>query len=292
MIYFNEEGYLRLLSETLQCGVDVPDRTGVGTLALFDAKLVFDEDFPFSTVRPMPARMAFEEFWMFLRGITNTKMLEEKGVNFWKTHTSREFLDKRGLHHLNEGEMGWAYGAQFRNYGSQRSNEGVDQLVELIDGLKNDPYSRRHYVSFWNPAMSHLMALTPCWHSHQFVVLPGENGKDILHLKMINRSLDIVYGCMFAVQQYRIYQIVMANLLGMEVGTLSCDLSQVHIYKNQIEYAQELLLRDLGRQGRFCLNKNVRSLTEMLSLEWDDFTIMGLEVNNEPFRCKKPPVAM
>jgi len=285
-VYKNELGYLDLIKHTIQHGVDISDRTGVGCRAIFDAKVVFDE-FPLSTVRPAGLKLAFEEMWMFLRGSTQTKELEEKGINFWKGNTSREFLDHRGLNHLEEGDMGKAYGYQFRNASGK-----VDQLRGVYESLRNDRYGRRHYVTLWNPAESDEMALTPCWHSHQFVVLPDGSGKDVLHLKLLNRSLDSVYGFTYAVQQYRLYQECMAKLLGFEVGNLSCDLTHVHIYSNQLDFSLELSERDLGTQGKVTINKELNILDDMISLMWDDIDITGLEVNRKPFTSNRPPMAV
>lgn len=304
-VYFNESGYIGLIQDVLRNGVNVPDRTGVGCKAVFDRKLVFDVDaqFPFSTIRPAPLRMAFEEFWMFLRGETNTKQLEAKGINFWRGNTSREFLDKRGLNYIHDGDMGKAYGFQFRHFGGFKNwfnddaqtatwGGGVDQLAALFNDLRNDPYSRRHLVTFWNPMQSHEMALTPCWHSHQYVVLPDGNGNDVLHLKMLNRSLDSVFGCMFAVQQYALYQKAVAEVFGFKVGTLSCDLTHVHIYENQIEYAEELITRKLGKGGVVEFAKELECLEDVLGLRWEDIIVRNLEVNKEPFTTERPPMAV
>jgi thymidylate synthase len=295
-VYKNEIGYMWLIEDILRHGVEVPDRTGVGCIALFDAKVMYDQ-FPFSTYRPAPLRMAFEEFWMFIRGETQTKYLEEKGINFWKGNTSREFLDKRGLTHLVEGDMGKGYGFQFRNFGqgyTEHGDEiyGVDQLKNLYEGLKNDPYGRRHYVTFWNPQQSDEMALTPCHHSHQFVALPDGDGNDVLHLKLLNRSLDSVFGFLYASQQYYLYMMAMAKLLNMKVGRLSVDLTHVHIYNNQIEYANELLTREIGKPGKVTITKELNTLDDLISMEWSDILVEDLLVNTTPFKTPRPPMAV
>lgn len=284
-----ERGYVNLIKRVLEEGVEVPDRTGVGSLAVFDEKLEYypAKEFPFSTIRPAPLRLAFGEFWFYLRGHTQTKMLEEKGVNFWRGNTSREFLDKRGLGHLPEGDMGKAYGYQLRNY-----NDKLDQLVEVYEELSGNPYSRRLYTTFWNPTQSDDMALTPCWHSHQWVVLPDGLGNDVLNLKLLNRSLDTIFGAQFAVQQYALYQICMAKLLGMKVGKLSCDLTQVHIYNNQIDYAEEILSREFGQGGVVTVKKELNTLEDLLNLQWEDIEEVGLEVNRTPFKTPRPPMAV
>ena len=150
--------YLQMLRTLLATGEDVPNgRTGTSTVALFDHKLVVGEgEFPFSTVRPASPRLAFEELWLFLRGDTDTKYLESKGVGFWKGNTSREFLDSRGLHHLPEGDLGAAYSKQFRNFGDGYDGGdyqvGADQVERLYVELTKDRYSRRLVTSLWNPS--------------------------------------------------------------------------------------------------------------------------------------------
>lgn len=308
MEYFGERGFLDMVRDILDNGVRVPDRTGVGTLALFDAKLIFDvgQQFPFSTSRVAGLRPAFEEFSMFLKGETQTKTLEEKNVRFWVGNTTRDFLDKRGLKHLPEGCMGKAYGFQFRHAGGELNvtdeedvnarkviaSGGVDQLVELYEGLKNDPYGRRHLVTFWNPAQNKEMALTPCWHTHQFVVLPDKEGNKVLNLKLANRSLDSMFGCLFAIQQYALFQVLMADLLGFKVGRLSADLTHIHVYENQIEFAREAVDRELGKAGTVSIKKDLKTLDDLINLTWDDIQVDGLEVNKTPFKAERPPMAV
>lgn len=288
-VYLGENGYLDLISDILKHGVPQTDRTGTGTISLFDAKVVYpDNEFGcFSTVRPASLRMSFEELWFFLRGETDTKKLEAKGINFWKPQTSRGFLDSRNLGHLREGDIGVAYSKQFRDFGGAINGTGHDQIKRLVRDLKEDPFSRRIMVDLWNPAEHHLMCLTPCWFNFQVVVI-GE----YLHFKLRNRSLDSVFGYSFAVQQYRLLQLCLCKMFGYKLGVLSADLSHVHIYNNQIEYAKELVKRDLGKQGEVIIKKELNTLDDLLSLEWSDFDMVGLEVNNEPFVAERPPMAI
>jgi len=294
--YYGEKGFLSLMADVLEKGADVPDRTGVGSRAMVDAKVIYQPDeFPFSTVRPAGLKLAFHEFWsMMLQGITQTKVLEDLGINFWKGNTSREFLDKRGLTHLEVGDMGQAYGHQLRRYNGDLaadSKDVVDQLAETLTTLKKDIYSRRIYTTLWNPSASKYMALTPCWHSHQYVALPDENGDPVLHLKLFNRSLDTVFGFQFAVQQYKVYQMAVAKALGVKCGALICDFTQVHIYQNQFDYAEEILTRDLGTLGKVTINKELSTLEDILSIKLEDIEVEGLVVNTTPFVTERPPMA-
>lgn len=293
-----EQQYLGMLRTLLATGVTVSnERTKTSTVAMFDYKLTVNEgEFPFSTVRPASPRLAFEELWMFLRGDTDTKYLESKGVNFWKGNTSREFLDSRDMQYLPEGDLGRAYSKQFRDFGGHdtyQGDGGVDQLEMLYVELSKDRYSRRLVTTLWNPKESDEMVLSPCWHTHQFVVLPDENGCDTLHLKLINRSLDALFGCVFAVQQYRLYQIALAKLFGFKVGKLVCDLSQVHLYENQLQYTAELLKRPYNFDKcydieRVKINKDLVIMDDLIELTWKDFDISMPTVNVSKFKNERP----
>lgn len=289
-IWYGEKGYISLIKHVIENGVDTPDRTKVGCRKTFNHQIIYDmsqHEFPFSTIRPAPLRMAFEEFWFFMRGEKDTSKLEEKGIYFWKGNTSREFLDLRGLHDEPEKSMGNAYGVQWRNF-----SQCVDQLEDAYHTLLDDPFSRRMYTTFWNPAESHKMALTPCWHSHLFNVLPDENGYLTLNLKVFNRSLDSIFGFQFAAQQYALYMMCIAELTNMKLGELVLDLSDVHVYHNQFDYAKELLTRDFGEAGFVNIQKELNTLDDMINLSWDDIEVDGLYVNKTPFKTPTPPMAV
>lgn len=290
-LYFGEQGYIDLIKHVLENGVEQEDRTGVGTISIFDAKIVYpkDEFACFSTIRPAGLRLAFHELWFFLNGEIQTKKLEEKGINFWSGNTSREFLDKQGLHYLPEGCIGRAYSKQFRDFGGCVgivTGKGVDQLEKLISELRNNPSSRRLMIDLWNPAEQKYMPLTPCWFNMQVVVI-GE----YLHMKLRNRSIDLVFGNPFAVAQYRLLQVCLCRIFGYKLGELSCDYAHCHIYQNQIEYAKELVQRDFGKQGEVVVKKEIETLDDLLSLQWEDFEVIGLEVNKTPFVTPRPPMA-
>ena len=146
-------------------------------------------------------------------------------------------------------------------------------------------------MTLWNPSEEYLMPLTPCHHTMQIVVLPDGMGRNIMHLKLVNRSVDVVFGCAYALYQYRMFQIILCCMYDCDLGNLSLDMSQVHIYENQIEYARELIEREyvdcelVGNSLR--LSKGVRTLEDLLNLTWEDWE-MSYEYNKEPFETKRP----
>lgn len=300
-VYFGERGYVQLVKDVLEKGVSIPDRTGVGSKAMFGATVIYDKlengltDFALSTSRSCPLRLAFEEILFFLRGETDTKKLEEKGVFFWNGNTTREFLDNRNMKWCAEGDLGAAYSSQWRRAGEFSGvppEACVDQLTKLLDTLKYDKYSRRMVVDLWNPVEEYAMPITPCWAWSQWIVIPGEDGKDYLHLSLVNRSLDSMFGYPYAVQQYRLLQYMLCKMFGFEMGQMRVCLSHIHIYNSQLEYAAEFVERDFGVQGQVEVNKELKSLEDLLSVEWSDIVVSDLEVNKSPFKVKKPPMAV
>lgn len=292
-----ERGYLDGLSSILNFGATVrPEecRTGVGSRVHHTGTFILDGDeFPLFLSRKVNPRLAFEEFWFMLKGKTQTKELEEKGVNFWKGNTSREFLDNRGLHHLEEGDMGKAYGYQWRNSG------GVDQLKYLLHELEHNPYSRRLLVDLWNPSELDEMALTPCWWSCQFSVTRNSEGFSTLHMVVNNRSLDLLVGMPYAVTQYRMFQMVLADIFGFKLGQAVFNTTNIHVYETQYEYVDKLLKSSEGESYLYdSLGSIVYTggwdggtpLDSLLNVKWEDFEVK-LDIapkTNEQIGCSMP----
>jgi dihydrofolate reductase/thymidylate synthase len=174
----SEREYLKLLENTITNGNTRPDRTGTGTVSVFGAQARFDisKYIPIVTTKSVPWKQCIEELLWFLRGDTDAKILEEKGVKIWSGNTSREFLDSQGLSRYNEGILGAGYGWQWRHFGAKYSQTladtskidpgligGFDQIEYIINELKNNPYSRRIMLSAWNPPDFKHTALQPCF---------------------------------------------------------------------------------------------------------------------------------
>lgn len=486
------KNYIELLRDVVENGVDKPDRTGIGSRAVFGRMLRWDlsKGFPIQTTRKVPLRIAFEETMFFLRGHTQTKLLEDKKINIWKGNTSREFLDKRGLNHLPSGSLGYGYSHQWRNFngfakippgidtpfskeiiiddtsnvhgfvGKQYSSNsygdytvikemrgnggklffdikfhttgytttvrkqniqkgeiydpyypsvagvacagdlsvkekypdlwkklrpmwdamisrcydvkdhsypgyggkniyvsarwllfsnfvidaqtlpgwdkkvadwkkysldkdiaakgyysektcqwvdlktqllyssifipekstehlGVDQIVDLLTGIRNDPYGRRHVVTGWNPGQLHEMALPPCHMMHMYSV-EGDftvgNGK--LNNSFVMRSNDVPFGLPFNIASYALINYIFAKHLGMIPGDLVYFGWDVHIYQNQMEMVNEILERQPRALPQLVIKKDLPTFEDILSLQWEDIELIGYDphpdVQNKP----------
>ena len=187
-----------MVREVIAEGVKRGDRTGTGTLSVFGRQMRFDlrEGFPLLTTKRVFWRGVAEELLWFIRGSTSAKELQEKNIHIWDGNGSREFLDKNGLGHREEGDLGPVYGFQWRHFGADYqdmhadySGQGVDQLAEVIDKIRNKPEDRRIIISAWNPAAIPEMALPPCHCFCQFYVANGE-----LSCQLYQRSCDMGLG--------------------------------------------------------------------------------------------------
>lgn len=290
------QNYKDLLIDVMTNGVEKEDRTGVGSKAVFGRMLRWDlqEGFPADTLRRVPFRIAFEETMFFLRGESQTKLLEEKNVNIWKGNTSREFLDNRGLTYLQEGDMGRGYGVQWRDWRSPPKDvirdeyDTTDQIADLLKNLKNDPFSRRHVVTGWNPGELSQMALPPCHMMHLYSVEESsfevQNGK--LNTCFIMRSNDVPFGLPFNIMGYALMNALFAKHLNMEQGDLVYFGWDVHIYKNQYAMVEEMLEREPKALPKLIIHKDLKTFDDILNVQFNDIELVGYDphpdVKNKP----------
>lgn len=241
-----EEAYLALVERAITLGNKVPDRTGIGTHSLFGERLDFDlsESFPLFTTKRVFFRGVVEELLWFLRGCTDSKELEAKGVRIWQGNTSKEFIEQRGLDY-EEGDIGPLYGFQWRHWGAKYrgknadyTGEGIDQIARVIDGLKTNPHGRRHVMSAWNVEDLDNGVLEPCHVLCQFHVAAGT-----LSCQMYQRSADLCLGVPFNVASYALLTVMIAHVTGLRPGRLVMVFGDAHVYNTHVEAVQEQLNR-------------------------------------------------
>ena len=238
----DELAYHYLLKKIVNFGSAREDRTNTGTLSLFGEQLrynMFHTEyiiFPLFTSKRVWFKGIFEELMWFLRGETNSKILEKKGINIWKGNSSRKFLDSRGLDYP-EGENGPIYGKQWRSW-----NGRIDQIETLIEGLKKNPYSRRHIISAWNVEDLDKMSLPPCHVLYQFYVKIA-NGEKTLSCQMYQRSGDMFLGVPFNVASTALLTLLIADAVGMKPYEIIHTIGDAHIYTNHIEQVKKMVSR-------------------------------------------------
>jgi thymidylate synthase len=257
--FTEEQKYIELVKRVLETGKERTDRTGTGTLSLFAQSFEIDvsERFPMLTTKRVFWKGVVEELLFFISGSSDTKILENKGINIWKGNTSREFLDSRNLYHYREGEYGPSYGYQWRHFGKKYDDlkgqeqkdklgvfkneyQGVDQLKNAINLIKTDPTSRRILVSAWNPDCLRIVPLPSCHYCFQFYVEPEERKLSIL----VNmRSCDVFLGLPFNIASYALLLYIVARICDLKPSKITFMLGDTHIYKNHVEQCKEQLSR-------------------------------------------------
>lgn len=291
------QNYIELLRDVYHNGTDKDDRTGIGSRAVYGRMLRWDlaNGFPIITSRRVSLRIAFEETMFFLRGESNTKLLEQKNINIWKGNTSREFLDNRGLNHLPEGDMGRGYGVQWTDWQSPVVDSNGDiiavshtnQVEGLIDGIKKDPYSRRHVITGWNPGELSQMALPPCHMLHMYSVEGSFTvGSGKLNNCFVMRSNDVPFGLPYNIMSYALINHIFAKHLELAPGELVYMGWDVHIYQNQFDMVEEQLTREPRDLPQLKINKNLATYNDILNLQWEDIELVGYDphpdIKNKP----------
>jgi len=248
--------YLDMVRHVLERGVRKTDRTGTGTLSVFGYQLRFDlaEGFPLVTTKKVHTKSIFYELLWFLRGETNARWLQERGVTIWD-----EWADE-------QGELGPVYGKQWRAWVTA-DGRTVDQMARVVEQLRRDPDSRRIIVSAWNVGELEQMALAPCHAFFQFHVAEGR-----LSCQLYQRSADIFLGVPFNVASYALLVHMLAQQCDLEPGEFIWTGGDVHLYLNHLEQARLQLSREPYPLPRLVLRRRPASLFEY---EYEDFEITG-----------------
>ncbi|KAG0168580.1 Thymidylate synthase [Apophysomyces sp. BC1034] len=252
-----EQQYLKLIQRIIDEGEHRADRTGTGTIAIFaPPQLRFslrDNVFPLLTTKRVFFRAVAEELLWFIRGDTYSKNLSERGVKIWDGNGSREYLDKIGLSHRKEGDLGPVYGFQWRHFGAEYvdcdmdyTGQGVDQLQQVIDKIRNNPTDRRIIMSAWNPADIPKMALPPCHSFCQFYVSnpPADGGRARLSCVLYQRSCDMGLGVPFNIASYALLTRMIAHVTDLEPGEFIQTMGDTHVYIDHIEALKQQVERE------------------------------------------------
>jgi thymidylate synthase len=250
--------YLDLLNRVLAEGVKKKDRTGTGTISIFGHQMRFDlsEGFPVLTTKKLHLKSIIYELLWFLKGDTNIRYLTDNGVRIWN-----EWADENGY-------LGPIYGYQWRSW-PDYSGGHIDQIVEVVDTIRNNPDSRRIIVSAWNVGNIPNMKLPPCHCFFQFYVAEGK-----LSLQLYQRSADIFLGVPFNIASYALLLKMMAQVTGLQEGDFVHTFGDAHIYINHLEQAQLQLAREPRPLPVMKLNPEVKSI---FGFRYEDFKLEGYD---------------
>lgn len=269
----SERSYLELLSRLLAVEQVTPDRTGVGTHRLFGEHLRFDlvRGFPLLTTKRVWFKgIAHELLWFISGQCETTDYLTDNGVHIWD-----EWADE-------QGRLGPVYGAQWRMWEKAPFAEYVDQLGNVIEGIKTRPFSRRHVITSWNVSELENMALPPC---HGLVIQFFVSQDNRLSCQMYQRSADVFLGLPFNIASYALLTHMVAQVCGLKARELTLALGDVHLYTNHVEQAREQLSRPTYPLSEIHLNPDIEDI--------DEFTFEDIElVGYRHHPAIKAPVAV
>lgn len=268
--------YLNLMQHVLDHGHVKTDRTGTGTRSVFGWQMRFDleQGFPVLTTKKLHLRSIIHELLWFLQGNTNIAYLKEHGVSIWD-----DWADEHG-------ELGPVYGKQWRRWetvvpgkeGAPPTVRTIDQITQLVEGLKNNPDSRRHLVCAWNPGEVDRMALPPCHALFQFYVAPPAPGdadpRPRLSCQLYQRSADIFLGVPFNIASYALLTMMIAQVCGYRPGEFIHTLGDAHLYSNHLEQAKLQLSREPRNLPVMRINPEVKDL---FAFRFEDFSLEGYD---------------
>jgi len=272
-----EYQYLDLMRDILHKGERRAARNAE-TISLFGVKMTYDisESLPLLTTKRMYWKGILHELLWFIRAGTNSKELEDLGVNIWRGNSTREYLDSIGLNRYKEGECGPIYGFQWRHFNAKYidsdtdyTGQGVDQLQNIINLIKTNPTSRRMYMTGWNPCQLSEMALPPCHISYQFYVREL-GGKTYLDCMMYQRSGDVFLGVPFNIGSTATLTYIIAKITGILPGKITIVIGDAHIYASHTVQVK----RQLARTPKaFPTLSFTRDIDDINDLKYADFKL-------------------
>jgi len=272
-----ESQYIQLIQDIIKNGSYETSRNGP-TYSIFGNMMRFSlksGQIPILTTKRVAWKTCFQELMWFIRGSTSNHLLLEKKVNIWSPNASREFLDSRGLHNLEEGDLGPIYGHQWRHFNASYTSssvdytgKGIDQLQQLIDQLKDPAQhsSRRLIISAWNPQQLDEMALPPCHILMQFNVREGK----YLSCSMYQRSGDVGLGVPFNIASYSFLVHILARHCDLVADEFVYFLGNAHIYEDHVDVLKEQILREPFPFPKICI-KTKRDKIEDYCMEDIEF---------------------
>jgi len=267
------KAYLDLMRHVYEHGVEKSDRTGTGTKSIFGHQMRFDlaKGFPLVTTKKCHLKSIIHELLWFIKGESNIAYLSKNGVKIWDAWATES------------GELGPVYGVQWRNWPAA-NGETIDQLTQLIDDLKNNPDSRRHIITAWNPALlpdtsispkenaaAGKQALPPCHTLFQFYVLDGK-----LSCQLYQRSADIFLGVPFNIASYALFTMMIAQVCNLELGDFVHTFGDAHLYLNHMEQVEEQLSREPLALPTMRINPEINSIFDF---SFDDFELTDYQAH-------------
>ena len=259
--------YLDLMRHVLEQGTPKADRTGTGTHSVFGWQMRFDlrAGFPMLTTKKLHLRSIIHELLWFLQGDTNIRYLKENGVRIWD-----EWADENG-------DLGPVYGHQWRHWKTDDGRE-IDQIAQLVEGLKTNPDSRRHLVTAWNPGDVERMALPPCHAIFQLYVAPAaprdDDQRQKLSCQLYQRSADIFLGVPFNIASYALLTLMLAQVCNYRPGEFVHTFGDAHLYSNHFDQAQLQLSRDIRPLPTMRLNPKIK---DIFDFRIEDFSLDGYD---------------
>jgi thymidylate synthase len=250
--------YHDLMKRILDTGSKREDRTGTGTQSVFGHQMRFDlqAGFPVITTKKLHLKSIIHELLWFLKGDTNIQYLKDNGVRIWD-----EWADENG-------DLGPVYGKQWRSWQTP-DGRVIDQITNVVEAIKKNPYSRRHMVVAFNPSDVDQMALPPCHAFFQFYVADGK-----LSCQLYQRSADVFLGVPFNIASYALLTLMMAQVCGLAPGEFIHTFGDAHLYLNHIEQAKLQLTRELRPLPRMLVNPAVKNIFDF---KFEDFQLIDYD---------------